>query len=197
LNDKPIIALLAGSRRQELKKNLPMMLRAANKFDEYQVVIAGAPGLSEVIYKDYIDRFPESKIIFDRTYELLSHAAIALVTSGTATLETALFEVPQIVCYNMSGGKIVNYIFDKFFKVPYISLVNLIAGKEIVRELLGAKFTEENILNEMRQLLDNEIYAAEMKNGYKHVISVLGESDASSTAAELILQISQGINYIS
>ena len=126
LPDKPILALLAGSRRQEIKDNLPTMLEVAAAYPDYQPVIAGAPGLEPEYYKQYIGNHP-AKIVFGKTYDLLQHSRAALVTSGTATLETSLFRVPQVVCYYVVVGPLASFIFRNFFHTKYISLVNLIA----------------------------------------------------------------------
>jgi lipid-A-disaccharide synthase len=136
LDKKPIIALLAGSRKQEIKDNLQRMIQASRNYTEYQFVIAGAPGISPEFYQAYMG--DDTKIIFGQTYSLLSHATAALVTSGTATLETALFRVPQVVCYYTAAGKLVSFLRRHILKVKYISLVNLIAGREM--DLTGSDF---------------------------------------------------------
>lgn len=127
LADKPILALLSGSRKQEIKDNLPTMLKVASAYPDYQPVIAGAPGIDPAYYQEYIGSYP-AKIVFGKTYPLLQHSAAALVTSGTATLETALFRVPQVVCYYVVAGQLASFIFKHFFHTKYISLVNLIGG---------------------------------------------------------------------
>ena len=187
LNDKPIIAVLAGSRKQEIRKNLPTMLTAAGQNTQYQIIIAGAPGLTIADYNPYIANKDDVKIVFDKTYELLQYAEIALVTSGTATLETALFNVPQVVCYHVSGGRLINWVFDHFFHVKYISLVNLIAGKEVVKELFGAKFSIENIQNEVDMILGNNAYRKKMLEDYDETAAKLGMQNAAEYAADLIL----------
>ncbi|MDR2147955.1 MAG: lipid-A-disaccharide synthase [Tannerella sp.] len=186
LNNKPIIAVLAGSRKQEIKKNLPTMLASVKQNFEYQIIIAGAPGLTMADYSPYITSKDDVKIVFNKTYELLQYADISLVTSGTATLETALFNVPQVVCYHVSGGKLVNFIFNRFFQVQYISLVNLIAGKEVVKELFGAGFSIKSIQNEVNSLLNNSEYREKMLEGYREVATKLGTQNAPERAAEMI-----------
>ncbi|MDR1779666.1 MAG: lipid-A-disaccharide synthase [Tannerella sp.] len=186
LTSKPILALLAGSRRQEIKDNLSAMLDVAAAFSEYQYVIAGAPGLEPSDYQKYIDGRNVS-IVFGQTYALLAHSEIALVTSGTATLETALFRVPQVVCYYFAGGWMVNFIYRHFFQAPYISLVNLIGGREIVKELFGAKFSRRRIFRELTQLVDDAEYRRKMVDGYDEIIATLGRSGASRRAAQLII----------
>lgn len=185
LSDKPIIALLAGSRKQEIKDNLPMMLKVVSTFPDYQAVIAGAPGIEP----DHYNRFLENKsvsVVFGQTYRLLQQSKAALVTSGTATLETSLFRVPQVVCYKTPVGQIVSFIWDRFFKVKYISLVNLIAGKTVVKELFGKYFSFNSIKNELRLILNDEAYRKQMDNDYQQVIERLGKAGASEKAATII-----------
>lgn len=144
LDDKPVIALLAGSRKQEIKDNLPDMLKAASAFPGYQLVLAGAPGIAPDFYEKYVGQ-AKVKIIFGQTYRLLQHAQAALVTSGTATLETALFRVPQVVCYHTPIGKVISFLRRHILTVKYISLVNLIADREVVKELVADTMTVENM----------------------------------------------------
>lgn len=182
---KPILALLAGSRRQEIKNNLPTMLEVAAAFPGYRPVIAGAPGLDADFYKTYTGGHPVS-IVFGQTYSLLEHSEAALVTSGTATLETALFRIPQVVCYYVGGGALVNFVFRHFFHIPYISLVNLIAGREVVQELFGSRFSAIQIREELERILSDQGYRHRMLAGYDEVIRLLGKPGASVRAAELI-----------
>ena len=156
LADKPIIALLAGSRKQEIKDNLPDMIRAASAFPDYQLVLAAAPGISPEYYAEFV-KGTNLQVIFGRTYRLLQQADVALVTSGTATLETALFRVPQVVCYHTPVGKLVSFLRKHILKVKFISLVNLIAGREVVRELVADTMTVENMRNELKRLLFQEM----------------------------------------
>ncbi len=185
LENKPIIALLAGSRKQEIKDNLPAMLQAASDFADYQVVIAGAPGIDEDYYKDYIGN-DRPQIVFGQTYRLLQQASAALVTSGTATLETALFRVPQAVCYETPLKHVVRFVFKHFFTTKYISLVNLIADRTIVQELFAASFSVSAIKNELNRLLNDSGYRNSMLQGYDEVIAILGRPGASQRAAEAI-----------
>lgn len=185
---KPILAILAGSRKAEIKQNLPTMLSVAAGFPEYQLVIAGAPGLTPDDYKQVTRENPGVEIVYKQTYRLLQHASVALVTSGTATLETALFRVPQVVCYYVGGGRLVNFVFDHFFHVPYISLVNLIAGREVVQELFGAKFSRKRIHDELKKIIDDTTYREKMFEGYDFVISLLGEPGASARTARLMVE---------
>ena len=185
LPDKPILALLAGSRRQEIKDNLPTMLEVAAAYPDYQPVIAGAPGLEPEYYKQYIGNHP-AKIIFGKTYDLLQHSRAALVTSGTATLETSLFRVPQVVCYYVVAGPLASFIFRNFFHTKYISLVNLIAGREVVQELFGARFSYQQIHDELGKILHDTAYRQQMLDGYDEIIQILGKPGASQRTAELI-----------
>lgn len=187
LPGKPILALLAGSRKQEIKDNLPTMLQVAAAYPDYQPVIAGAPGIDPDYYKEYIGSHP-ARILFGKTYPLLDHSSAALVTSGTATLETALFRVPQVVCYYVTAGPLASYIFKHFFHTPYISLVNLIGGKEIVQELFGARFSEKQIHDELGRILQDPDYRDQMLAGYDEVIESLGSPGASARAARLIIK---------
>ena len=184
LSEKPVIALLAGSRKQEIKDNLPMMLEAAAPFTEdYQLVLAGAPGMDPAYYSDYINPNVPVKIIFGQTYRLLQHAQAALVTSGTATLETALFRVPQVVCYYTPVGKFIAFLRRHILKVKYISLVNLVADKEVVRELVADTMTVDNVRSELESLLYNKVYRNKVLEEYDRIIQILGPAGASGTAA--------------
>ena len=185
LQAKPVIALLAGSRKQEIKDNLPDMIRAASSFGGYQLVLAGAPGIDADYYRAYIGD-ADVKVIFGQTYELLSHAGAALVTSGTATLETALFRVPQVVCYHTPIGRVITFLKRHILKVKYISLVNLIAGCEVVRELVADTMTVAQIKTELGRILNDESWRREMLAGYDEVSKRLGEPGAPAKAARLI-----------
>ena len=185
LDNRPILALLAGSRRQEIKDNLPTMLVVAAAYPNHQAVIAGAPGIEQAFYQKYMGD-SACKIVFDKTYSLLQHSDAALVTSGTATLETALFRVPQVVCYHVKAGKVASFIFRHFFHTKYISLVNLIAGREIVQELFGARFSYREIHDELGRILNDADYRNRMIAGYDSIIRLLGQPGASQRAARLI-----------
>ena len=186
LADKPILALLAGSRKQEIRDNLPVMLRVAAQFPEYQPIIAGAPGIDPAYYQQYTDG--SVQILFQQTYPLLQHSDAALVTSGTATLETALFRVPQVVCYYVPAGRLASFIFRHFFHTPYISLVNLISGKEVVQELFGERFSEKNITTELKRIIHDKTYRETMLQNYDEMIRILGKPGASIRTAELIVK---------
>ena len=190
LSDKPIIALLAGSRKQEIKDNLPMMLEAALPFvDKYQLVLAGAPGIDPAYYQQYIGSAVTIKIIFGQTYRLLQQAKAALVTSGTATLETALFRVPQTVCYYTPVGKLISFLRRHILKVKYISLVNLVANKEVVRELVADTMTVANVRSELNALLNDETYRGQMLKEYDRMIKILGPAGASHQAASKMIEL--------
>ena len=190
LSNKPIVALLAGSRKQEIKDNLPMMLEAAKPFvDKYQLVLAGAPGIDPTYYQKYVGNDVPVKIIFGQTYRLLQQAKAALVTSGTATLETALFRVPQAVCYYTPVGKLIAFLRRHILKVKYISLVNLVANKEVVRELVADTMTVINVRSELNALLNNEEYRGQMLKEYDRMIKILGPAGASHQAASKMIEL--------
>lgn len=188
LEDKPIIALLAGSRKQEIKDNLPAMLKAASAFPDYQLVLAGAPGIDPAYYQQYIGQ-AKVKIIFNQTYRLLQHAEAALVTSGTATLETALFRVPQVVCYYTPIGKVFSFLRRHVIKVRFISLVNLIADREVVKELVADGMTVENVQRELHTILSNREYRKAMLDGYEYMADRLGPAGAPQHAARQMLRL--------
>lgn len=187
LSPKPIIALLAGSRKQEIKDNLPSMLEAARHFEDYQMVVAAAPSITESYYKKFLGD-SEAKMVKTQTYELLSHATVALVTSGTATLETALLNVPQVVCYETPVPKLIRFAFKHIIKVRFISLVNLIADKEIVQELLADRFSIRNIANELYRILPGQTSRERMLADYQLVRDRLGNEVAPDNAARIMVE---------
>ena len=190
LEHKPIIALLAGSRKQEIKDNLPMMLEAAKDFvKDYQLVLAGAPSMDASSYQPYLREDVPVTIVFGQTYRLLQQSKAALVTSGTATLETALFKVPQVVCYYVAFGKFVSWLRKKILKVKFISLVNLVANREVVRELVADGMTVDNVRNELDALLNDESYRGKMLAEYDRMIEILGPAGASRQAASEIIRL--------
>ena len=188
LDSKPIIALLAGSRKQEIKDNLPDMLRAASAFPEYQLVLAGAPGISPDYYHEYIGD-AKVKILFGQTYRLLQQAEAALVTSGTATLEAALFRVPQAVCYHTPIGKVVSFLRRHILTVKYISLVNLIANREVVKELVADTMTVEQARAELERILYDKDYRQRMLDGYEYMAARLGDAGAPKRAAQEMVRL--------
>ena len=188
LEIKPIIALLAGSRKQEIKDNLPAMIEASENFSDYQLVLAGAPSIE----KDYYDKFLEGKnvkFVDNETYALLSHSDAALVTSGTATLETALFNVPQVVCYETPVPRLIRFAFNHIIKVKYISLVNLIADDEVVPELMADRFTVDNIRTSLETILPGGNGREKMLTAYKEVSNRLGDLVAPDNAARQMVEI--------
>ena len=188
LSNKPIIALLAGSRKQEIKDNLPAMIQAtADLTADYQLVLAGAPSIERAYYEQYLGDAP-IQLIDNDTYSLLSQAKAALVTSGTATLETALFQVPQVVCYETPVPRLIRFAFNHIIKVKYISLVNLIADREVVQELLADRFTVENIRRELRAILPGGDKRDQMLKDYRQVIDLLGNECAPDNAARLMTE---------
>ena len=188
LQNKPIIALLAGSRKQEIKDNLPAMIQAtADLTADYQLLLAGAPSIPHEYYRQYIGDAPVT-LIDNNTYALLSQAQAALVTSGTATLETALFGVPQVVCYETPLPRLIRFAFNHIIKVKYISLVNLIADREVVQELLADRFTVDNIRTELRAILPGGSKRAQMLADYQHITDMLGTESAPDNAARLMTE---------
>ena len=187
LSSKPIIAILAGSRKQEIKDNLPSMLEAARHFEDYQMVVAAAPSITESYYKRFLEN-SEAKMVKTQTYELLSHATVALVTSGTATLETALLNVPQVVCYETPVPKLIRFAFKHIIKVRFISLVNLIADKEIVQELFADRFSIRNIANELYRILPGQPSRERMLADYQLVRERLGNEVAPDNAARIMVE---------
>lgn len=188
LENKPIIALLAGSRKQEIKDNLPAMIEAVSDLSDYQLVLAGAPSIDDDYYAKYIHG-TRVRLVHQDTFALLSHTTAALVTSGTATLETALFNVPQVVCYETPLPHLIRFCFNHIIKVKYISLVNLIADKEIVKELLADKFKVSLIKDELVKLLPGNPSRQKMLDEYQEVRRALGDSVAPDNAARLMVQL--------
>ena len=185
LSDKPIVAILAGSRKQEIKDNLKRMIEVARSFPDYQFVVAGAPGIANEYYRQYIDT--DTNIIFSQTYRLLQHSVAAMVTSGTATLETALFGVPQVVCYYMAAGKLVSFLRKFLLKVKYISLVNLITGTETVRELVADEMSVFNLKHEFAAILPGGTKRDAILERYADLKLILGKPGASEKAAANIV----------
>lgn len=191
--DKPILALLAGSRRQEIKDNLPAMMQVAARFPQYQAVLAGAPSIADEYYEGFI-RGSQVQLVRNQTYPLLAHATAALVTSGTATLETALFNVPQVVCYKTPVPRLIRFAFNHIIKVEYISLVNLIMNKEVVSELFADRFTVDNISHCLQTLLPGGEARQEMLNNYALLQKVLGNDVAPDNAAKLMYGLLKGVD---
>ena len=185
---KPIIALLAGSRLQEIKDNLPAMIEVAERFEDYQMVLAGAPSVDDEYYQKFIEGTPV-RLVKNKTYPLLAHSKVALVTSGTATLETALFDVPQVVCYETPLPKLIRWAFNHILKVKYISLVNLVANKEIVKEMFADRFTVDGIADQLFQILPGMPGREKMLAGYQEVREKLGNRIAPDQAATIMYDL--------
>ena len=181
---KEVIALLPGSRKQEVSRMLEVMLKMVDEYPNYQFVIGCAPSLPESFYKSIIDK-ENVHLLFNKTYPLLQVASAALVTSGTATLETALLYVPEVVCYK--GNKISYLIAKNLIKVKYICLVNLIMDKPVVKELIQNDLTPENIKQELDLLLTNHAKQRAVLEDYDELRHVLGDAGASDNAASIIV----------
>ncbi len=188
---RPVIALLAGSRRQEIKDNLPAMIEAVKAFPAYQPVLAGAPGIEPTYYEPFVSG-TGVEVVRGMTYPLLAHASAALVTSGTATLETALFGVPQVVCYETPIPKVISFLRRHILKVRYISLVNLIAGCEVVPELVADTFSVGNIRAELGKILPGGSGRQAMLDGYAEVGRRLGKAGAPDNAARIMVGLLKG-----
>ncbi len=186
LNSKAIVALLPGSREQEILKMLPKMLSVVSQFPDYQFVVAGVSNLPLNLYQQSLAQLPSVKLVMDSAYDLLYVASSALVTSGTATLETALFNVPQVVCYETST---LSYqIGKRLISVPFISLVNLIANKEVVKELIQDQLNEANLKQELAAITSNKPNRELLLNDYARLHQLMGEAGASERAANLMVK---------
>lgn len=185
---RPIIALLAGSRLQEIKDNLSAMIEVAERFEDYQMVLAGAPSIEDAYYEKFLKGTPV-KMVRNKTYPLLTHATAALVTSGTATLETALFEVPQVVCYETPLPRLVRFAFKHVMSCKYISLVNLIADKEVVQEMFADRFKVDAIADQLYQILPGKEGRERMLAEYREVRERLGNQVAPDEAAAIMYDL--------
>lgn len=187
LNEKNIIALLPGSRKQEIEKKLPIMLAVSEYFPDYHFIVAKASSLDDAFYEKLLQQYPKVRSLRNKTYTLLMRAKAALVTSGTATLETALFGVPQVVCYK--GNNISYQIAKRLVKIKYISLVNLIMDRPVVTELIQDELTVANARRELDKILNDPETLDRMKKDYQELWKVLKEGgNASSKAAKAIVQ---------
>ncbi len=185
-NTNPVIALLPGSRKQEIEKKLPVMLEVSKAFPGYQFVVAQAPSLDSEFYHTYTEQYPNVSIVNNRTYDLLIQSKAALVTSGTATLETALFGVPEVVCYK--GSEISYQIAKRVISIKYISLVNLIMDKEVVKELIQQEMNVANLSTELNKLLNDAGRKQQIRQDYAQLQNILGAGgDASAKAAAIII----------
>jgi lipid-A-disaccharide synthase len=190
--DKPVVALLPGSRKQEITVKLPVMLRASRSFPEYQFVVAKAASLDDSFYETLLKDFPNVRSVHNKTYELLSQSTAALVTSGTATLETALFGIPQVVCYK---GSAVSYaIARRLVKIKYISLVNLIMNRQVVTELIQHEMNESNLVKELKLILYDEKRKIQIRNDYRELKNLLQQGgNASARAAASVLKFMSSV----
>ena len=184
-----LIALLAGSRKQEIKENLPAMIEATRHLtDQYDIVLAGAPSIEPTYYDQFIEG-TKVRLVVNETYPLLAKATAALVTSGTATLETCMFRVPQVVCYRTPMPRLFGFLRKYFLKVPYVSLVNLIANREVVKELVANTFSVGAIRQELEAILPGGSKREAMLSDYEEIHRLLGESDAPEKAATIMINL--------
>jgi lipid-A-disaccharide synthase len=189
LDSLPIIAVLPGSRKQEVSVKLPIMLKALADFPAYQFIIAGAPSLDATFYMEIIGNIEANqnvRILYNQTYDLLSASEAAIVTSGTATLETALLEIPEVVCYK--GSAISYHIAKRLIKIDYISLVNLIMGKEVVKELIQQDCNPDAIRKELQQIIIGGKKRASILENYKELKKIVGGGGASEKVAQSLLK---------
>jgi lipid-A-disaccharide synthase len=186
LTDKPILAILPGSRKAEISVLLPTMLKAVAQFPEYQCVIAGAPNMGIEFYQPFMNG-SQAPIIWGKTYEILIHSRAAIVSSGTATLETAILNVPQVVVYQLTPNWLFKYLKKFFLKTRWVSLVNIILGRGAVAELIQSDFTLEKIDNELRKILNDAEHETRMLADYRDMMIRLGEPGASKRAATLMV----------
>ena len=187
--DKPVIALLAGSRQQEIKDNLPAMIQATEHLaDRYDIVLAGAPSIEPNYYAQFLEG-SAVRLVMNETYPLLAQATAALVTSGTATLETCMFRVPQVVCYETPLPQLIGFLKRHILQVKYVSLVNLIANREVVRELVAETFSIDNIRRELEAILPNGAKRQQMLSDYDEVHRLLGDSKAAEEAARQMINL--------
>ena len=188
-NGRSVIALLAGSRKQEIKDNLPAMIEATRHLaDRYDIVLAGAPSIETAYYEPFL-KGSTVRLVSNETYSLLAKATAALVTSGTATLEACMFRVPQVVCYKTPLAKLVGFLKRHVLKVKYVSLVNLIADREVVRELVAETFSADNIRQELEAVLPGGDKRQQMLSDYEDVHQRLGESHAPDEAARIMIEL--------
>lgn len=187
LSDKPVLAILPGSRRGEISVLLPTMLSAAAQFPEYQCVIAGAPNMGAEFYEPFMKdrRVP---ILWGKTYELLTHSRAAIVASGTATLETGIMSVPQVVVYQLTPNWLYQFLMTYFLKTRWVSLVNIILGRGAVPELIQSNFTEERVVAELKKILNDPVNEQRMLADYRDMMNLLGDPGASKRAATLMVK---------
>nr|WP_319573508.1 lipid-A-disaccharide synthase [uncultured Draconibacterium sp.] len=190
LDERPIIALLAGSRVQEIKGTLPVMKKAVEGRNDYQVLLAGVSSVDKDLYAGILQG-SNIKVLYDSTYDLLNNAHTALVASGTAALETALFQVPQTVLYKIEGGILLHYIMVAVLKIDWVSLPNIILGKMAVKELLQKDMTIKKVSEELNRLLGDEKYRERILADYREMQQLMGEPGCSKRAAEKMVSLLQ------
>lgn len=189
LDNRPIVALLAGSRIHEIKRILPTMVKSVEGKSGYQFILGGISSIEKTVYEEIIGNRPV-KLLTDQTYDLLNNARAALVASGTAALETAFFEVPQVVLYKVEGGRLMNYIGWTFLiKTKWVSLPNIVLQEELIKELIQVNMTLENVTRELDNLLNDKKYRNKIKNGYKRLIARMGEPGCSKRVAEKMVSL--------
>lgn len=186
LPEKPILALLPGSRKGEISVLLPTMLAAAAQFPEFQCVIAGAPNMGIEFYQPFMSG-SQVPVVWGKTYEILTHSRVAIVSSGTATLETAIMNVPQVVVYQLTPNWLFKYLKKFFLKTRWVSLVNIILGREAVAELIQSDFTLKNVIEELKKILLDQDNEKRMLADYKDMMVKLGDAGASKRAAVLMV----------
>jgi lipid-A-disaccharide synthase len=187
LPQKPILALLPGSRKGEISVLLPTMIKAAQAFSEYQIVIAGAPNMGREFYQPYMNG-SEVPILWGKTYDILIHSRAAIVSSGTAALETAIMNVPQVVVYQLTPNWLFVFLKKFFLKTRFVTLVNIILGREAIVELIQADFTLKKVVHELERIINDPENEKRMLNDYKDMMAKLGEPGASKRAAELMVE---------
>jgi len=187
LPNKPIVAILAGSRKQEIMGCLPRMVDAALSFLDFQVVVAGAPGVDPELYKTVLGS-KQLSVVFDQTYDLLQQSSAAVVNSGTATLETALIGTPEVVVYHIPMGRLGYFVKESVVRVKFVSLVNIVAEKLVVKELLAHHFTVGNIVAELTNILRNPAYKEKMVDNYSEMRKRLGDTGTAKRAAKIIVE---------
>lgn len=187
LDQRPIIALLAGSRKQEIQRLLPVMSKVAEHFPDFQFVIGGAPSITNDLYNKY-KQGADLPVVFGQTHDLLKHAHSAVVASGTAALEAGVIGTPQVVCYKVEWGRFASFLRKLFLKIPYFSLVNLILGREAVKEIFQEKCTVENVTKEMNLLIHDVAYRKNIEDSYSEMLKMLDGEKAGERAAEAIIK---------
>jgi lipid-A-disaccharide synthase len=193
LPEKPVLAVLPGSRKGEISVLLPTMLEAASCFPEFQCVIAGAPNMGEEFYQPFM-KGSKVPVIWGKTYEILNHCRVAIVASGTATLETAIMNVPQVVVYQLTPNWLFKYLKKFFLKTRWVSLVNIILGREAVTELIQSDFTLKNVIDELGKILNDQENEKRMLADYQDMMVKLGKAGASKRTAELMVGKLKSLN---